>query len=53
MYWFLGFLCLKITAKLIFALYDNEILEVINHKKLVKNNQKSATKLSEWEDVHF
>ena len=27
------FLCLKSTAKLIFVLYDNEILEVINNKK--------------------
>ena len=50
----LRFLCLKSTAKLIFALYDNDILEVINNKKkLVNNNKKSATNLCECEDVHF
>ena len=41
-------------AKLIFALYDNDLLEVINNiKKLVNNNTKSVTNLRECEDVHF
>ena len=50
---FFGFLRLKSKAKLIVALYDNKILEVINNKKHIKNNQKSAENLCGWEDAHF
>ena len=38
---------------MIFALYVNKILEVINNKKLIKNNQKSTKNLCGWEDAHF